>query len=136
MILNTIMDNGKMGYQMEMPMHIITMGMFIKETFKKVKDKALDHMFSIKFIDMKVNGEIILSQEKESFSEMVNYFLKVCFKMDWSMVTESINMKMVTFFKEITSKIKSVAEADTIFTKEEFCNLNSTLVHLKSLEFS
>ena len=82
MILNTIMDNGKMGYQMEMPMHIITMGMFIRETFKKVKDKALDHMFSIKFIDMKVNGEIILSQEKESFSEMVNYFFKVCFKMD------------------------------------------------------
>ena len=82
MILNTIMDNGKMGYQMEMPMHIITMGMFIRETFKKVKDKALDHMFSIKFIDIKVNGEIILSQEKESFSEMVNYFFKVCFKMD------------------------------------------------------
>ena len=82
MILNTIMDNGKMVYQMEMPMHIITMGMFIRETFKKVKDKALDHMFSIKFIDMKVNGEIILSQEKESFSEMVNYFFKVCFKMD------------------------------------------------------
>ena len=67
---------------MVMPMHIITMGMFIKETFKKVKDKALDHTFSIKFIDMKVNGEIILSQEKESFSEMVNYFFKVCFKMD------------------------------------------------------
>ena len=52
------------------------------------------------------------------------------------MVTESINMKMVTFFKEITSKIKSVAEADIIFTKEEFYNLNSTLVHLRSLEFS
>ena len=67
---------------MEMPMHIITMGMFIKETFTKVKDKALDLMFSIKFIDMKVNGGIILSQEKESFSEMVNYFSKVCFKMD------------------------------------------------------
>jgi len=82
MILNTIMDNGKMVYQMEMHMHIITMGMFIKETFTKAKGKAMDHMFSIKFIDMKVNGEIILSQEKESFSEMVNYFLKVCFKMD------------------------------------------------------
>ena len=52
------------------------------------------------------------------------------------MVMESISMKMETFSKEITSKIKSVAEADTIFTKEEFYNLNSILVHLKYLEFS
>lgn len=52
------------------------------------------------------------------------------------MVTESINMKMETFSKEITSKIKNVAEADIIFTKEEFYNHNSILDPLRYLEFS
>lgn len=33
---------------------------------------------------------------------------------------ENINMKMETFFKEITSKIKNVVEADITFMKEEF----------------
>lgn len=55
---------------------------FIRETFIKVKGRALDLMFSIKFIDMKVNGGIILFLEKENFSEMVNSFLKVSSKMD------------------------------------------------------
>lgn len=55
---------------------------FIKETFIKVKGKALDHMFLIKFIDMKVNGGIILFLERESFSEMVNSFLKASSRMD------------------------------------------------------
>ena len=45
-------------------------------------------------------------------------------------------MKMETFSKGITSKIKSEEEADIIFTKAEFYNLNSTLAHLRSLEFS
>lgn len=44
------------------------------------KDKALDHMFLIKSINMKVNGKIILFMEKESYLEMVNYFLKDNFK--------------------------------------------------------
>lgn len=55
---------------------------FIKETFIKVKDKVLDLMFLIKFIDMKVNGGIILFLERENFSGMVNSFFKASSKMD------------------------------------------------------
>lgn len=66
---------------MEMPMLITIMAIFIKETFTMGRDKVLAHMSSIKFIDMKVNGKIIPFQEKENYSEMDNFFLKVSFKM-------------------------------------------------------
>lgn len=133
MISNIIMVNGKTVSLMEMPMHITIMVIFIKETFIMDKDKVLARMFSIKFIDMKANGEIILFQEKVNYSEMDNYFLKVSFRMVWNMAMENTSMKMVTFSKEITSKMKNVEEADTIFIKAEYYSHNLTQVHLKFL---
>lgn len=76
------MVNGKIAFRMEMLTHIIIMVMFIKEIFATDKDKVLDLMFSIKFIDMKVNGKIIHFLERENYLEMDNYFLKGSFKMD------------------------------------------------------
>lgn len=136
MISNIIMVNGKTVSLMEMPMLITIMAIFIKETFTMDKDKVLARMFSIKFIDMKVNGEIIPFQEKVNYSEMDNYFLKVSFKMVWNMAMENTNMKMVTFSKEITSKMKNVEEADTIFIKEEYYSHNLTQDPPKFLAFN
>ena len=136
MISNITMANGKMVYLMEMPMHITIMAIFIKETFTMGRDKVLARMFSIKFIDMKVNGEIILFQEKVNYSETDNYFLKVSFKMVWNMAMENTSMKMVTFSKGITSKMKNVEEADTIFIKEEYYSHNLTQDPPKFLAFN
>lgn len=136
MISNIIMANGKMVYLMEMPMHITIMAIFIKETFTMGRDKVLARMFSIKFIDMKVNGKIIPFQEKENYSEMDNYFLKVSFRMVWNMAMENISMKMVIFSKEITSKMKNVEEADTIFIKVGYYSHNLTQDPPKFLAFN
>lgn len=52
------------------------------------------------------------------------------------MAMENTNMKMVTFSKEITSKMKNVEEADTIFIKEEYYSHNLTQDPPKFLAFN
>jgi hypothetical protein len=120
MISNIIMVTGKMVSLTEMLMRIIIMVIFIKVFSIMDKDKVTDHMFLIKSIDIKVNGEIIHLQVRESYSEMESYFFKVISRMDSNMVMESINIKMETFLKETTLKTKSVAEEDIIFIKAEY----------------
>ena len=40
------------------------------------KDKGMERILSIRFIDMKVNGKIIAFLAKESYSETDKYFLR------------------------------------------------------------
>ena len=40
------------------------------------RDKGMERILSIRFIDMKVNGKIIAFLVKESYSEMDRYFFK------------------------------------------------------------
>jgi len=82
MILNIIKVNGKMECQMGLDKHIIITETFIKDILLTAKEKVMDHMYSIKFIDMKDNGGITLFMEKENYSEMDNYFFKVTLRMD------------------------------------------------------
>jgi hypothetical protein len=82
MISNTIKVNGKMACQTGLDKHIIITETFIKGILLMVKEKVMDHMYLIRFIDMKDNGEITLFMEKENYSEMDNYFLKVTLRMD------------------------------------------------------
>lgn len=81
MTLNIIKVHGKTVCLMAQVKHIIITEIFIKEISQMDKDKVMDHMYSIKFINMKVNGKIILFMEKENYLEMVNCFLKDNFKM-------------------------------------------------------
>lgn len=54
----------------------------IKGILLTVKGKASDLIRLIKFTDTKENGKTILSLAKESYTEMVNFSLKVSFKTD------------------------------------------------------
>jgi hypothetical protein len=113
---------------------ITIMVTFTKGILLTVKDKVMDRMSLTKSIDMKANGKITISLEKENFLEMVNFSLKVNSNMGLSMALESINMKMVTTLKEIISKTKKEEKESTIFTKAAFCNPNLTLGLRKFLE--
>lgn len=71
-----------MVFRMEMARHNIVMETSIKEILLMVKDKDLVHIHLIKFLNMKDNGETILSLEKENYLGIMSYFLKETSKTD------------------------------------------------------
>jgi hypothetical protein len=75
------MDYGKIHNLMDMDKLFIIMEIFIKANSIIVKDKDMVHTFLIKFINMKVNGKIIILMVKEKYIEINNYFFKDSFKM-------------------------------------------------------
>jgi hypothetical protein len=125
---------GKMVCPTDLAKLTTIMATFIKGILLTVKDKVMDRMSLTKSIDMKANGKITISLEKENFLEMVNFSLKVNSNMGLSMALESINMKMGTTLREIISKTKKEEKESTIFTKAAFCNPNLTLGLRKFLE--
>jgi hypothetical protein len=104
------------------------MVIYIKDNFIKEKDKDMELISLIKFINIKVNGKIIILMEKESFLEIINnFFFKDNFKMDLNMDMVNLNIKMVKCFKENILKIKKEEEEDTFSHKEESYNHNLIL---------
>lgn len=75
------MDYGKIHNHMDMDKLSIIMGIFTKENLLMVREKDMDHTFSIKYINMRVNGRTITLMVKERYIEMNNYFFKDNFKM-------------------------------------------------------
>ena len=88
-------------------------------------------MNSIDTLDMKENGEIMLSMDLDNSSGTINFFFKENFKMDLSMVQESINIKMEIFLMEISLEIKEEVMEVTILPKEEFFSQNLILYQLR-----
>ena len=136
MISSITKGTGKMACPTAQVKLITTMEMSIKDISLTDKDKVMVHMYSIKFIDMKVNGKIILSQVKVNFSEMGNSFSRDSSKMVSSMDLESTNTKMVTILKETISRMRKEEKENIIFMKVVFCNLNSIQPLHKFREFS
>jgi hypothetical protein len=92
----------------------------------KGKDSVV--MCSTKFIDMKESGKTILSQVRANSSEMVSCFLKESFNMALNMVWGNTGMRMGTFFRETTSRMKNAERESIIFTKAESLSLSLILV--------
>lgn len=81
MILNSLMDYGKIHSLMDMDRQSIIMVTFIRDNLITVKDKEKEHIFLIESINTKDNGGIIFSGEKEKYTEINNYSFKDNFKM-------------------------------------------------------
>jgi hypothetical protein len=60
----------------------IIMEIFMKDNLLKAKDVDMVHIILIKYINMSVNGNIIVFMVKVDFQKMVQYFLKECLKKD------------------------------------------------------
>lgn len=121
---------------MEKEEHNITMVMFIKVNFQRVKDVGMVFICSTKYINTSASGNIIVFGEKESFSRMKKYFFRGTLKKGWSMDKENINMKMVTILKEITLKIAKEAKESIILVKAVSLNHNLILHPLKYLKYT
>ena len=93
-------------------------------------------MCSTKFIDMKESGKTIPSQVRANSSEMVSCFLKESFNMGSNMVWGSTGMRMGTFFREITSRMKNVERESIISTKAASLSLSLILAPLRFPKFN
>ena len=98
----------------------IKMGINMMAFSKTDSDQGMVHMNLTVTLDIRVNGKTISSMVTESCFVMANSSFKVDFKMGLNTVQESINTKMVIFFKEFSSKTRSEGMAVIISLREGF----------------
>ena len=97
--------------------------------------KVMVFIYLIQYIDMRVNGGIIVFMEMVDFLRTINCFFKDPFKMDLSMVMANINIAMETSLRETILKIKKGVKEGILLMREGHYNQSLIRILPKFLKF-